>query len=124
MCKISSNSHNQEEAIPWLTFEDEISINREAIDLFDSVNGSMNTLSIIGPARMGKSFLLNMLAEKPVFKTSSAPAVCTSGIDVCPKPISFSPNFDTFMLDLEGQGDASEAHDVKVATPALLVSNV
>eukprot|EP00121_Abeoforma_whisleri_P009379 Awhi_evm1s8621 len=111
-------------AIPWITFEDKIVINNEATSTLNSVTRPMNALSILGPARMGKSFLLNMLAEKPVFQTSSAPAACTSGIDICPEPVLFSKKIDTYLLDLEGQGDASEEHDVKVATPALLVSNV
>eukprot|EP00121_Abeoforma_whisleri_P011345 Awhi_evm1s10461 len=108
------------EAIPWLTFEDNIIINQEANQLFNrSKSRPVNALSIIGPTRMGKSFLLNLLAEKTVFQCSSAAAACTSGIDVSPEPLLFSDNFDTFVLDLEGQGDASEEHDVKVPTPAL-----
>lgn len=101
---------------------------------------TLNIVTIVGAARKGKSFLMNALTgQDGMFRASAGTPPCTAGADVSPRLMSLSDfkssngssstNFSTSdpaiaFVDMEGQGDKSTDHDVRLATPFLLVSKV
>lgn len=101
----------------------------------------LNLLTIIGPARSGKSFLMDNLARRwDLFRVSSAVGPCTSGADVSrgvmevadfiggqagyreSLPTTQSPMIA--FVDVEGQGARHVSGDVALATPVVLASKV
>jgi len=103
----------------------------------------LNLLTIVGAARHGKSFLVNALTGSDnVFRVSPEAVACTAGADLSPilmplsdfkragggrrtpsRPSSSAEPTVAF-VDMEGQGDKSEEHDVRLAAPFLLLSKV
>lgn len=115
----------------------------------DSVLGKIptaapvNLVSIVGPARNGKSSLMNaVIGDGDTFKMSTTVKPCTEGGDLSPYTVRLSefefkdvgvltssyhdPSDDPYIAfaDVEGQGDESVDHDVRLATPFLLLSKV
>lgn len=112
----------------------------------------VNLVSIVGPARNGKSSLMNaIIGNGDTFKMSPAVKPCTEGGDLSPHTVRLSeidiknagmdgagqetaastrshldPDDDPYVAfaDVEGQGDESVEHDVRLATPFLLLSRV
>ena len=102
----------------------------------------INVLTILGPARRGKSFLMNALnGSSGVFCVSPAAVPCTAGADLSPillplpvfargsggsaartPPAPGQPAIA--FVDMEGQGDKSTEHGVRLATTFLLISRV
>lgn len=97
----------------------------------------VNFVMIFGPARCGKSFLMNALARRDNnFGVSPAVEPCTSGVDLSKTVLSL----EDFMgaaasgraesmpcvgfVDVEGLGDKDPAHHVQLAIPPMLVSKV
>ncbi|CAN0363637.1 unnamed protein product [Pylaiella littoralis] len=111
--------------------------------LMEIPNGQLlNILTILGPARKGKSFLMNSLTGfENVFGVSPDVKPCTEGADLSPflMPLSdfmqgggahsgrgkLTPSEPIIALvDMEGQGDKSTEHGVRLATTFLVVSKV
>lgn len=99
----------------------------------------LNVVTIVGAARKGKSFLMNALTrQQGMFRASAGVPPCTAGADlsqalmsvselrsVSGSTIGSSTSDPTIaFVDMEGQGDKSTDHDVRLATPFLLVSKV
>ncbi|CAN0237949.1 unnamed protein product, partial [Ectocarpus sp. 4 AP-2014] len=101
----------------------------------------VNLVSIVGPAKSGKSSLMNaVIGDGDTFKMSTAVKPCTEGGDLSPCTVRLSefafkngcvlacrdPSDDPYVVfaDVEGQGDESVDHDVRLATPFLLLSKV
>ncbi|CAN0363599.1 unnamed protein product, partial [Pylaiella littoralis] len=90
----------------------------------------LNVLTILGAAKQGKSFLMNALTgSDDVFRVSPDVVPCTAGADLSPIIMSLS-EFERggsginsshepriAFVDMEGQGDQSAEHDVRLATP-------
>lgn len=116
----------------------------EALEVLKEVDPSklLNVVTVLGPARKGKSFLMNALAGRnDVFPVSPAVVPCTAGADLSPILMPL-PSFaqlgrDEFdrsarapvsptiaFVDLEGQGDKSIEHGVRLATTFLVLSKV
>lgn len=99
----------------------------------------LNIVTIVGAARKGKSFLMNALTRQDgMFRASAGTPPCTAGADLSQALMSLSDfkngrgsttdrstwNPTIAFVDMEGQGDKSTDHDVRLATPFLLVSKV
>lgn len=100
----------------------------------------LNVVTIMGSAKRGKSFLMNELARQAGMFRVSAPGspYWTSGADLSQGLMSlsdfkggkgsttyYSTSDPTIaFVDMESQGDKSTYHDVRLATPFLLVSKV
>ncbi|CAN0238010.1 unnamed protein product, partial [Ectocarpus sp. 4 AP-2014] len=99
----------------------------------------LNIVTIVGAARKGKSFLMNALTRQDgMFRASAGTPPCTAGADLSQTLMSLSDfkngrgstihestlNPTIAFVDMEGQGDKSTEHDVRLATPFLLVSKV
>lgn len=134
-------------AVKWVAAEHEggtLRARGEALAVLKEIDPSMplNVVTVLGPARRGKSFLMNALTgESGVFTVSPAAVPCTSGADLSPilMPLpSFAQggrdNFDCSssasalptiaFVDMEGQGDKSSEHGVRLATTFLVISKV
>lgn len=100
----------------------------------------LNVLTILGGARKGKSFVMNALTGcEDVFRVTPDVVPCTEGADLSPFLMSLSdfkqgggthsdhrrvdPSQPTIaFVDMEGQGDKSTEHGVRLATTFLVVS--
>lgn len=102
----------------------------------------LNLLTVLGAAKCGKSFLMNALTGfDGTFPVSPEVIPCTEGVDLspilmplpefrrggqghtsCPPPTPSGPTIA--FADMEGQGDQSADHDIRLATPFLLLSKV
>lgn len=128
----------QHEAGPLETDEDALKI---LIGIRD--RDPLNLLTIVGAARHGKSFLMNALTGSDnTFRVSPEAVACTAGADLSPilMPLSdfkrvgggsrtrsrrtASVEPTVAFVDMEGQGDKCEEHDVRLAAPFLLLSKV
>lgn len=133
-------------AVKWVLLEHEageLRTTKQAGHILSTVpeDQVVNVLTIVGAAKQGKSFLMNALTGSDnVFPVSPAPTACTAGADLSPilMPLpefkkggggvttssSCQPPVTIAFVDMEGQGDKSPEHDVRLATPFLLVSKV
>ena len=63
-------------------------INNQALDILKSLNGSIAICSVVGPYRTGKSYILNLLLNRPNGFVLGAKLVsCTRGIWMWDTPI-------------------------------------
>ena len=134
-------------AVKWVAADNEGGILRaseEALRVLKDVRESkpLNVLTILGPARRGKSFLMNALTGRGgVFPVSPAAVPCTAGADLSPilmpfstferggrgsiaRSSSVSAQPTIAFVDMEGQGDKSTEHGVRLATTFLVISKV
>jgi len=102
---------------------------------------SLNLISIFGPVRMGKSTLMNLLANVlELFPSSPTFTPHTKGINVATLTMTVpefgqlnnaatdvpNPTDDITVgfVDSEGQGDKGDQHDIDLFSPLLVVSKV
>lgn len=134
-------------AVKWVAAKHEggaLGAREEALAVLKEVEPRMplNVVTVLGPARRGKSFLMNALTGgSGVFTVSPAAVPCTAGADLSPilMPLpSFAEegrdNLDRSsstsvpptiaFVDMEGQGDKSTEHGVRLATTFLVISKV
>lgn len=134
-------------AVKWVEVQNEagpLRVNDKARDILMGINDidPLNILMVVGAARCGKSFLMNALTGfDDVFPVSAAVAPCTAGADLSPNLMPLSkfasgggrnsalsssapPQPTIAFVDMEGQGDKSAEHHVRLAVPFLLVSKV
>ena len=81
-------------------------------------------MTVLGPARQGKSFLMNCLIGDSVFGTADTIGVCTKGIQVASVAHEVENGGGAFFVDTEGQGDEDVDSDTTLLTPILLLSKV
>lgn len=133
-------------AVKWVLEHEaeELRTTEEAGGLLSAVHEdqAINVLTIVSAAKQGKSFLMNALTGSDnVFPVSPEPTACTAGADLSPILMSLpefeqggdggvatssscQPHPTIAFVDMEGQGDKSPEHDVRLETPFLLVSKV
>lgn len=115
----------------------QFAVTEEGGRVLSSAADLCNLVFIFGNARSGKSFLMNRLLacvkSKPIgniFKVINSSLPCTKGADissfVLPSSALHPSEHKTVVgfVDVEGQGDAGEAHDTLLALPLLLTSKV
>ena len=81
-------------------------------------------MTILGPARQGKSFLMNCLKGDNTFRTADSLDVCTKGVQVASVGQEVGNEGCAFFVDTEGQGDEDVDSDTTLLTPILLLSKV
>lgn len=97
----------------------------------------VNFVMIFGPARSGKSFIMNALARKDgIFGVSPAVLPCTKGVDLSKTVASLHEFMGTTadgepesmpyvgFVDVEGFGDRDPSHHARLAIPPMLISKV
>ena len=92
-----------------------IKINRNALDYIQSlqtkvfddtfIHIKIAVLSVVGPYRTGKSYLLNRFAGvQKGFSLGSSTNPCTKGMWLWGKPIKMSDDLHLLLVDTEGLG--------------------
>ncbi|XP_046851562.1 uncharacterized protein LOC124444914 isoform X2 [Xenia sp. Carnegie-2017] len=84
----------------------------------------LNFVTILGPARQGKSFLMNCIIGCSVFDAADAIDVCTKGVQVAGIMKEVENGGGAFFVDTEGQGDEDIDSDTTLLTPIILLSKV
>lgn len=138
---------NRSTSVKWVIVQNEagpLEAKADAREVLKYVRDGepLNLLTIVGAARRGKSFLMNALTGSDnIFLVSPEEVACTAGADLSPilMPLAeferggggsrtrgpASANQPTIaFVDMEGHGDKSEEHDVRLAAPFLLLSKV
>lgn len=131
------------DAVNWVAVQSGmLRASEEARDRVAGIRGGqpLNIVTILGAARHGKSFLMNALTGVDnVFRVSPDVVPCTAGADLSPIlmplpefegggrgsnsfDLSIAPQPTVAFVDMEGQGDQATGHDVRLATPFLLLS--
>lgn len=99
----------------------------EAASFLSSMTNKLAVISVGGPARTGKSFLLNLLIKSSSrgFEVSGGTKPCTQGIWLWGGPVDYEGKTVLF-LDSEGSGsvEGSENHDGNLFALLMLVSSV
>lgn len=131
-------------AVKWVMAAEggDLQVGFEALNVLKEVRQGVpiNVLTVLGPARKGKSFVMNALAGfDGVFRVSPAVVPCTAGADLSPVLLSL-PDFAqggggntarapplsaepvVAFVDMEGQGDKSTEHGIRLATTFLVIS--
>lgn len=139
-------AQNRATAVKWVEAKSEggpLSANKQAGEVLEGVpsNQVVNVLTILGASKQGKSFLMNALTGVDnLFHVSPEASACTAGADLSPilmalpdfqrgsrdpvHPYSGSAHPTIAFVDMEGLGDKSGEHHVRLATPFLIVSKV
>jgi hypothetical protein len=133
-------------ACKWLVINDDIEIETQStakqllLELDRKVGGaSTNLVAIVGPARQGRSTLMNLLAGMELFDISHKDKSCTSGVDISARLMTV-PRFaagggkddeaapSTAMrvgfVDTEGQGDQGVEYDTMLVAPIAIMAKV
>ena len=80
-----------------------IHINGYAMEMLKSVTKKIAVISVCGPYRTGKSFLLNRFADKMYgFALGNTTNPCTEGLWMWGKPIPYDEEIDLILIDSEG----------------------
>ena len=124
---------------------EQVSVTSDALATIGELPQSpLNLVTIWGHARTGKSYIMNLLARRgkevifPVLRVFKA---CTVGADMSKATVGLAPftqssdaageeelgeggSPEIGFVDVEGQGDRHQSHDILLATPLLLLSKV
>lgn len=105
-------------------------VNEDTMKWISNFEHPFGVLSCAGKYRTGKSFLLNRMADAPSgcgFGVGETVQACTKGIWVYKKFLPSERNDGTYVLIMDTEGidalDASDTHDVRIFTMALLLSS-
>ena len=106
-------------------------INNEALDILKHMNGSIAICSVVGPYRTGKSYILNLLLNRPNgFVLGETLKSCTRGIWMWDTPIRHrneqGQEFNLILLDTEGlqSTDSTPELDNMIFVLGLLLSSL
>lgn len=132
----STVAAQEDEVVPFIECcsDGTYAVHDEAIEFLRNLNGPIGVVSIVGPYRTGKSTLLNRcLLQRQSLKIGSTVNACTKGIllvkHVLKGPSILENNtksLPVIVLDTEGLGsiDATNTHDVRIFSMALLLSSL
>ncbi|KAM5151650.1 guanylate-binding protein 2-like [Mantella aurantiaca] len=105
-----------------------LAINEEAQTILSEVSQSLVVVSIVGPYRSGKSYLVNKLSGQPggVFSVNPTIKANTKGIWMCCMPHPTKRDHTLVLLDTEGLGDpvkGDSGNDCMILSLAMLMSS-
>ncbi|XP_059810028.1 guanylate-binding protein 1-like isoform X1 [Hypanus sabinus] len=103
-------------------------LNPEALNFLQSIEDPMVIVAVVGPARTGKSYLMNCLAvDKKGFSVASTTQAHTKGIWMWCRSLPQRPNEVLLLLDTEGLGDPKKGdidNDNSIYLLAILLSSI
>ena len=106
--------------------EGKLAVNPLAINLLKSVKQQVGVISVVGPYRTGKSYLLNrLLGRQQGFEIGSTVQSCTKGLWIWGKPIRLSSRVSAVLIDTEGLNSCNREVniDTKIFTLSVLLSS-
>ena len=111
-------------------------LNKDALNILNSINEDLIIVAIVGKARTGKSYLMNLLLNNnnsPLqgsgFQISSRLSSCTKGIWLwnTPRTNPQSPNSKIIFIDSEGTNStdlSTKTYDSKIFALIVLISSL
>ena len=131
MVKFNNGNAISGRPIKLISQEDgKLIINSEALDIIKRINGTIAICSVVGPYRTGKSFILNLLLNRPNgFDLGSTNISCTRGIWMWDTPIEHENKhgkLNLLFMDTEGLNsfDSTVATDNMIFVMSLLLSSM
>jgi len=127
--KKSKASAHEGGPLPWIRYNESTSkyeVEPEAHAFLESLQGPVTVCSVVGNYRTGKSFLLNKLVGgSSTFMVSGTTASCTKGLWIMRRTLRSPDGTNVLIVDTEGLGSmsATETHDLRVFSLALLLSS-
>jgi len=124
-----SKASAHEGPLPWIRYNELTSkyeVEPEAHAFLESLHGPVTVCSVVGNYRTGKSFLLNKLVGgSSTFMVSGTTASCTKGLWIMQRTLRSPDGTNVLIVDTEGLGSmsATETHDLRVFSLALLLSS-
>lgn len=106
------NCENKSLQLVSLTDLGNLRLNQNALDILRKIEKPIAVLSIVGPSRTGKSYLLSMmLGFKDAFQTSDSFEACTSGIWMATTVLECD-KFVIVFMDTEGTDHVTQVGDI------------
>ena len=124
-------THMQEGPIPLIEFtKSNFKLNPEALNILRNIKENIIIVSVVGKARTGKSFLMNLLLNnnKNGFKVDSSLKSCTRGIWIWNSPKQ-KPNSSAKIIFIDSEGTNSvdistKTNDSKIFALIVLISSL
>ena len=121
-----------QQPIQLIDFSHGFQINPKAIDYLNSIKDEIIIVSVIGKARTGKSYLMNLLLDLigkgPGFQVASSLQSCTKGIWLWGTPKnSLNNNAKIVFLDSEGTSStdkSTKTYDSRIFAVVVLISSL
>ena len=118
--------------IKLIDFSKGFQINKEALEFLNSIKEEIIIVSVIGKARTGKSYLMNLLLDligkQEGFKVASTLQSCTKGIWLWGTPKnSLNGNAKIVFLDSEGTSSidkSTKTYDSRIFALVVLISSL
>ena len=140
---VKKSRSTPEGPLPWIHYNEETAqyeVDATAHAFLESLQGPLSVCSVVGNYRTGKSFLLNKLVgggssrgssggssggSNDNFMVSGTTASCTKGLWVMRRTLRTDNGTNVLIVDTEGLGSmsATETHDLRVFSLALLLSS-
>jgi len=102
-------------------------INKQAMAIIKGIKTKVGIISVVGPYRTGKSFLMNrLLGQQDGFEIGPTVQSCTRGIWIWGRPVKVSDDMHCILMDTEGLGSCNRTHniDIKIFTLTVLLSSM
>ncbi|EEF44366.1 interferon-induced guanylate-binding protein, putative [Ricinus communis] len=130
----NTKESNSGKPIRFVYFDDangKFKVDPDAIDLLQQIKGPVGVVSVCGPARQGKSFILNQLLGRSTgFQVGSTHQLCTKGLWMWSAPLKKialdGTEYNLLLFDSGGTNtcDQTEIYSTQIFSVAVLLSSL